>query len=144
MPTWLLYAFLSAACAGLVPIFGKLGMAKVDSTLATGIRSVFMTAALTAVVFFTKAYARTEGITAKSLLMILLSGLAGAASWLFLFRAIQMADVSKVAPIDKLSMPLGIVLAVVLLNERPTWVNWIGILMIAAGAYLAAHVSKAG
>jgi transporter family protein len=143
MPTWLLYASLSAACAALIPIFGKLGMSEVNSTLATGIRSVFMTAALAAVVLFTKTYAKTEGLSAKSLSMICLAGLAGAASWLFYFRAIQIADVSKVAPIDKLSMPLGILLAVLLLGERPTWINWVGILLIAAGAYLAAWTTKA-
>jgi transporter family protein len=143
MPTWLLYASLSAACAALIPIFGKLGMSEVNSTLATGIRSVFMTAALAAVVLFTKTYAKTEGLSAKSLSMICLAGLAGAASWLFYFRAIQIVDVSKVAPIDKLSMPLGILLAVLLLGERPTWINWVGILLIAAGAYLAAWTTKA-
>jgi transporter family protein len=58
-------------------------------------------------------------------------------SWIFVFRAIQLADVSKVAPIDKLSMPLGILLAVLMLHERPSWINWVGIALITGGAYLA-------
>jgi transporter family protein len=70
--------------------------------------------------------------------MIVLSGAAGAASWLFYFRAVQLGDVSKVAPIDKLSMPLAIILAAVVLGERPTLVNWLGVGLIVAGAYFAA------
>jgi transporter family protein len=73
----------------------------------------------------------------KAYTSILLCGVAGGLSWIFAFRAIALADVSKVAPIDKLSLPLGIVLAVVILGERPTGINWIGIAMIAVGAYLA-------
>ena len=69
--------------------------------------------------------------------MIVLSGVAGGLSWIFVFRAIALADVSKVAPIDKLSLPLGILLAVIVLRERPTLINWLGIVMITAGAYLA-------
>ncbi|MBC8104948.1 MAG: EamA family transporter, partial [Anaerolineae bacterium] len=75
----------------------------------------------------------------KAITFIVLSGVAGGLSWIFMFRALQKADVSQVGPIDKLSMPLAIGLAVVLLHERPTGVNWIGIAMIVAGVYLAAH-----
>jgi len=70
--------------------------------------------------------------------MIVLSGAAGAASWLFYFRAVQLGDVSKVAPIDKLSMPIAIILAALLLGERPTLVNWLGVGLIVVGAYFAA------
>jgi transporter family protein len=72
------------------------------------------------------------------LVAIILSGVAGAVSWLFYFRAIQLGRVSQVAPIDKLSMPFAVVLAVILLGDRPTLVNWLGIALIGAGAYLAA------
>ena len=69
--------------------------------------------------------------------MVVASGIAGGLSWIFAFRAIQIADVSKVAPIDKLSLPLGILFAVAILGERPTLVNWIGIALVVVGAYLA-------
>ena len=72
-----------------------------------------------------------------------LTGVCGGLSWIFVFRAIQLADVSKVAPIDKLSMPLAIVLAVVILGERPTTVNWLGVALIVAGAYLATIPARA-
>jgi transporter family protein len=73
----------------------------------------------------------------KAIVSIVLTGVCGGLSWIFVFRAIQLADVSKVAPIDKLSMPLGIVLAVVFLQERPSAINWLGIVLITGGAYLA-------
>jgi transporter family protein len=73
----------------------------------------------------------------KAIASIILTGVCGGLSWIFVFRAIHLADVSKVAPIDKLSMPLGIVLAVIFLRERPSAINWFGIALIAGGAYLA-------
>ena len=72
-----------------------------------------------------------------ALTMVVTSGVAGGLSWIFAFRALRLADVSQVAPIDKLPMPLGVLIAVILLGERPTIVNWVGILLIAAGAFLA-------
>ena len=70
--------------------------------------------------------------------MIVLSGVAGAVSWLFYFRAIQIGQVSQVAPIDKLSMPFAVVLAVLILRDRPSVWNWLGVLLIVGGGYLAA------
>ena len=139
---WLVYALLSAASAALVGIFAKLGMKEVDSTLATAVRSVVMTAFLLAVCTATGLWSQVRTIHARAAVMIDLSGVAGAVSWLFYFKAIQVGGVSKVAPIDKLSMPLAILLAVLLLGERPTWVNWAGIALIAGGAYLAAMPGK--
>jgi len=74
-----------------------------------------------------------------ALAMVIASGVAGGLSWIFAFRALRLADASQVAPIDKLSMPLGVLLAVLILRERPTAVNWSGIVLIAVGAYLAAR-----
>jgi bacterial/archaeal transporter family protein len=74
---------------------------------------------------------------AKAITSIILTGVCGGLSWIFVFRAIQLADVSKVAPIDKLSMPLGILLAVIVLHERVNAWNWLGIALIVGGAYLA-------
>ena len=136
---WLAYAVLSAVAAAFVGIFAKVGMPKdVDATLATAVRSVIMTVLLVVVCSVTRAWQGAGALRGRAGLMVVLSGVAGAVSWLFYFRAIQVGTVSQVAPIDKLSMPLAVLLAVVLLGERPTGVNWVGIALIAGGAYLAA------
>jgi transporter family protein len=136
---WWLYALLGALCAALVSIFGKIGMRDVNSDLATAVRSVVQASFVVAFASIAGVMSHLRGIGAKAWTMIALSGVAGGLSWIFMFRALQKADVSLVGPIDKLSMPLAIVLAVVLLHERPTWVNWTGIILIACGVYLAAH-----
>jgi transporter family protein len=92
---------------------------------------------------FTGVFARLPELKGRAVWMIVLSGAAGAASWLFYFHAVKLGDVSKVAPIDKLSMPLAIILAVFILGERPTTVNWVGVALIVAGAYLAAIPARA-
>ncbi len=135
---WLLYALLSAGCAAFVGIFGKMGMAGIDSNLATAVRSVVMTIFLVAICATTGIVGKLNTLHPKALMMIILSGVAGAASWLFYFKPLQVGTVAQVAPIDKLSMPLAILLAVVILGDRPTAMNWAGILLIAGGAYLAA------
>ena len=138
LPLWLIYALLSALAASFVAIFGKVGMKQVDSNLATTIRSVVMTLFLLAVCTALGLWSRLHTVSSKALTMIVLSGVAGAVSWLFYFKAIQVGTVSQVAPIDKLSMPLAVLLAVLLLGDRPTGTNWAGIGLIAVGAYLAA------
>lgn len=134
---WLLYALLSAAAASLVGIFGKVGMKDVDSNLATTIRSVVMTVFLVGVCSALGVWSKVSTLGGRAIGMIVLSGLAGALSWLFYFKAIQAGTVAQVAPIDKLSMPLAVVLAVLILGERPSGLNWFGISLIAFGAYLA-------
>jgi transporter family protein len=136
---WWLYALLGAFCAALVSIFGKIGMKGVDSDLATAIRSVVQAGFVVAFALIVGVMSNLRAVHGRALTMITLSGVAGGLSWIFMFRALQKADVSQVGPIDKLSMPLAIILAVVLLHERPTSVNWIGIVMIVAGVYLAAR-----
>ena len=137
--SWLLYALLSALCASLVAVFGKAGMKHIDSNLATTIRSIVMTLFLLAVCSALRLWSKLPTLDRKSLAMIVLSGLAGALSWLFYFKAIQIGQVSQVAPIDKLSMPLAVLLAIIIFpTDRPTSVNWLGIALIATGGYLAA------
>ena len=136
---WLLYALLSAVAAALVAIFAKVGMKDVDPTLATATRSVIMTMFLLAVSTFTGVWRQLPSLHGKAVAMIALSGIAGAVSWLFYFKAVQAGEVSKVAPIDKLSMPLTVVLAVFVLGERPGTANWVGVGLIVAGSYLAAR-----
>jgi transporter family protein len=138
MPLWLIYAICSAVAAAFVGIFGKMGMAKIDSSLATIVRSIAMTTFLLVVGVSMRLWPKLPTLTGKALVAIVLSGVAGAVSWLFYFKAIQLGTVSRVAPIDKLSMPFAVILAVVLLGDRPSGWNWMGIGLIVAGAYLAA------
>jgi transporter family protein len=135
---WLVYALLSALAAAFVGIFGKIGMSKMDSTYATAVRSVVMTLFLAGIVTAMGLWSKARELHSRAVLSIVLSGVAGAVSWLFYFKAIQVGSVSKVAPIDKLSMPLAVLLAVLILGDRPTGINWLGVGMIATGAYLAA------
>ena len=137
-PHWLVYALLSALCAALVAILGKLGLKDVDPSAATAVRSVVMTALLAVFVTVTRGWSKLPPLGSKAVLWIALSGAAGAASWLFYFNALKLADVSRVAPIDKASTPIAVVLAVVLLHERPGAINWLGIALMLVGAYLVA------
>src|SRR5688572_21312276 len=98
-----------------------------------------MTVFLLAVTTFTGVWRQLPSLHGKAVAMIALSGIAGAVSWLFYFKAVQAGEVSNVAPIDKLSMPLAVVLAVLVLGERPGMTHWVGIALIVAGAYLAAR-----
>ena len=104
---WLLYAILSALAASLVAIFAKLGMQKIDATFATAIRSIVMTVLLLAVCTASGLWSKLPELKGRPLLMIVLSGAAGAASWLFYFRAVQLGDVSKVAPINIRGLMMG-------------------------------------
>jgi transporter family protein len=101
-----------------------------------------MTILLLGVCQFTGVWSKVNSLGGKAIGMIVLSGLAGALSWLFYFRAIQVATVAQVAPIDKLSMPIAVILAVMFLGDRPSTMNWIGIALIAGGAVLAALPAK--
>lgn len=140
MSSWLVYALLSAFMASLVAIFGKIGLQNLDANTATAIRSVIMAIFLVAVVVVQGKFNFVSDIFAdrKALLFIILSGLAGALSWLFYFMAIKEGDVSKVAPIDKLSVVFTVVFAVILFGEKLSFVATIGVTLIAAGGLLIA------
>lgn len=135
---WLVYALISAVAASFVGIFGKLGMSHIDSTVATAVRSVVMTVFLVGLVSVAGLWSGVRLITGWPLVWVVGSGLAGAISWLFYFKAIQAGGVAKVAPIDKLSMPLAVLLAVLLLHEKFSWPNWLGVGLIVLGAALTA------
>src|ERR1700754_2550639 len=108
---WLVYALLSAFFAGLVAIFGKLGVRDVDSTLATTVRAIIMALGLSLLVAVRGNFGEVKNIDAKGWLFIVLAGAAGAASWLCYFRALQLGNAVQVAPIDKLSIVITILLA---------------------------------
>lgn len=140
MSGWLIYALLSALMASLVAIFGKMGLQNLDANTATAIRGVIMALFLVGVVVLQGKINLVGEILAnkKALLFIVLSGLAGALSWLFYFMAIKNGDVSKVAPIDKLSVVFAVILAVIIFGEKISLVGTIGVLLIAAGSLLVA------
>lgn len=133
---WLAYALLSALFAGLVGIFGKIGMRDIDSTLATAVRSVIMAASLCLLVLFRTDLNQMREISSKAWIFITLAGLAGAASWLCYFRALQIGDAVQVAPIDKLSVVVTVFLAVLLLGENLTWGIFFGAVLVVIGSLL--------
>lgn len=133
-----MFAVLAAVTAALVGIFAKLGMKDIPPILATAFRSVVMMIFCVIVALASGMATKLHTLHRKALLMIVLSGLAGAASWMFGFIAYDKIGVSKTAPIDKLSVPLAVMLAFVFLNERPSAVNWVGVGLICVGAYCAA------
>jgi transporter family protein len=138
---WLIYALISAVSASFVAIFGKVGLSGnsgIDSTVATTIRSLVMTSFLIGILVISGLSAKVLNVRGWPLFWIGASGIAGAVSWLFYFKAIQIGSISKIAPIDKLSMPLAVFLAVIILNEKYSKVNWLGLLLIVIGAFLAA------
>ncbi len=140
MSTWLIYALLSALTASLVAIFGKIGLQHLDANSATAIRSVVMAVFLVGVVLAQGKMNLVSEILAdkKALGFIILSGVAGALSWLFYFMAIKFGKVSQVAPIDKLSVVFAVVVAVILFGEKVSLVAGLGVALIVAGALMVA------
>jgi len=134
--SWLIYAFVSAGAAALTAILAKVGIEGVPSTLATSIRTVIIAIFAWAITIGLKEHQALSSVSRRSLLFLVLSGLATGVSWLAYFRALQMAPASRVAPIDKLSLPLTIVLAMVFLGESITWRVGIGVVLMTAGAIL--------
>ncbi len=133
---WILFAFASALFAGLTAILAKCGVRRTDSTVATAIRTVIVLAFSWGMVFLTGAQSGLRGIEGRTLLFLLLSGLATGASWLCYFRALQLGDVNKVTPVDKSSTVLTILLAFTLLREPISVCKALGILLVGAGTWL--------
>lgn len=130
---WWLFALLSAVLAALTSILAKVGIENVDSTLATAIRTVAVVGMSWLMVFITNTQSGISSISKKSWIFLILSGLATGASWLCYYKAIQMGDVSKVVPIDKLSVLFTLVLAFVFLHEEFNTKSLIGSILITAG-----------
>jgi transporter family protein len=138
--SWLGYALLSAVFAGLVAIFGKIGVRDVDSTLATMARSVVMALALTLLVLARRDVVESlRHVSTRAWAFILLAGLAGAASWLCYFRALQIGPASRVAPIDRLSAVITVVCAALFLGEKLTAGVAAGVVLTVVGAILIAR-----
>jgi transporter family protein len=137
--TWLYYALGSAIFAAAINVLAKFGMKDVDKDFATAVRSVVQAIVVVGFASVVGVMKNFGQLHAKAMLSITATGICGALSWICVFRALQVAEASKVGPIDKLSMPLGIVLAVIFLHERPSGLNWSGVILMAVGAYFAGH-----
>lgn len=130
---WFFMALLSAVFAALTSILAKVGIEGVNSTLATAIRTVVVLAMSWGMVFLTRTQGGIAGISRRSWLFLILSGLATGASWLCYYRALQLGEASKVVPVDKLSVAITLILAFVVLHEELTAKAVIGAVLITAG-----------
>ncbi|AGK56371.1 hypothetical protein HYPDE_23423 [Hyphomicrobium denitrificans 1NES1] len=135
---WLVWALLSATFAALTAIFAKIGVANVNSDLATFIRTVVIMAALGIVLLARGLLQQIGNISLHTYIFLVLSGLATGASWFCYFRALQIGDAAVVAPIDKLGVVLVAIFGVTFLGESLSLVNWFGIAMMASGAIFVA------
>jgi transporter family protein len=136
--TWLPWALMSAAFAALTAIFAKIGVQDIDSTAATFIRTVIIAVILGAIVMAREVMPLLNGISARTYFFLGLSALATGASWVCYFRALQLGDAARVAPIDKFSVILVAVFGAFLLGEHLSGINWFGIVLTAAGLILVA------
>lgn len=130
---WFMFALLSAVFAALTSILAKIGIDGVNSNLATAIRTVVVVVMAWGMVFLTNTQGGISGISKKSWLFLILSGLATGASWLCYYRALQIGEASKVVPIDKLSTVITLALAFVFLHEPFTTKSLIGCILIGLG-----------
>jgi transporter family protein len=135
---WLTWALLSALFAGLTAILAKVGVQDIDSNLATAIRTVVILVFAWAIAL-ARSTQPLSAVTPRTWLVLGLSGLATGASWLCYFRALQLGEASRVAPVDKLSVVVAIVLAALFLGERLTWQHWVGGALIVTGAMVLAR-----
>jgi transporter family protein len=132
--SWIILAILSAVFAALVAIFGKVGIASLDTTLATTVRSVVMAVFLVATSLILGKAKLLATIHPRALLFIVLAGIAGALSWLFYFFSLKNGPAPGVAALDRLSVVFVLILALIFLGEHLTWKTGVGALLITAGA----------
>jgi transporter family protein len=140
MQTWILYALGAAAAAALTGIFAKIGTEGIDSTMATAVRAIVGAFYLTLVATALGKWPHLKNLNLKATAMFILAGLAGSTSWLLQYKAYAIGGpVSKMAAIDKLSVPMAVILAVIFLRERLFPINWAGVILVVIGAYLVAY-----
>jgi bacterial/archaeal transporter family protein len=135
---WICWALLSAFFAGITAILAKLGVAGVDSHLATAVRTTVVLVFTWAIAVATNPVASLRQLTNRTLTFLVLSGLATGLSWLCYFRALQLGQASRVAPVDKLSVVFAIALAAMVLGEQITWQHYLDGALIVAGAVILA------
>lgn len=130
---WFLFAFLSAIFAALTSILSKIGIDGVNSNLATAIRTVVVVVMAWAMVFIANVQGGVSDVSRKSWIFLILSGLATGASWLCYYKALQIGEVSKVVPIDKLSVVITLILSFIFLHEQFTAKSLLGCILIGIG-----------
>ena len=130
---WWIYALLSAFFAALTAIFAKVGLENVNSNLATAIRTIVVVVLIWLIVFFRNEYKGIGELSQRNWIFLGISGLATGLSWIFYFKALQKGEVTKVAGVDKLSLALTIILAILFLGETLTWKTAVGAVLIIAG-----------
>ena len=130
---WWIYALLSALFAALTAIFAKVGIKGVDTDLATAIRTVIILVLAWAIAIFRGGIHSMAALSKQNLLFLVLSGVATGLSWIFYFKALQLGKVSQVAPVDKMSVAIAIILAVVFLGESLSMKSALGALLIIGG-----------
>ncbi|WP_374600098.1 EamA family transporter [Niveibacterium sp.] len=135
---WFFWALLSAGFAALTAIFAKLGIRGVDSDFATLLRTIVIVFVLAAFVGYAGKWSDPRALSWKTLLFLTLSALATGASWVCYFRALQIGEASKVAPVDKFSLVLVALFAFAFLGERPSLREWFGIGLVACGVLVLA------
>lgn len=133
---WFVYALLSAFFAALTSIFAKVGLRDIDSTLAVAIRTIVVLIMAWAIVFATGRQSGLANLATKSIIFLVLSGIATGLSWIFYYRALQIGEVSKVMPVDKFSLVIGMVLAFIVLGETVTIKTIIGGVLITIGTFV--------
>ncbi len=138
--SWAIYAVLSAFFASLVAIFGKIGIKGVDSNLAVALRTVVIVLFAWGIVLIQGNWAEMFKISRFSYIFIFLSAIATGLSWMFYYKALQLGEVSRVAPIDKISIALTIILAFVFLAEKPTLGNVLGGSLVTIGVLVTVFV----
>ncbi|WP_410478427.1 EamA family transporter [Pedobacter nyackensis] len=133
---WWIYALLSAFFAAVTAVLAKIGIKGIDANLATAIRTVVILLLAWAIVFFRNDQQGISGLTRQNWIFLVLSGLATGLSWIFYFKALQLGKVSQVAPVDKASVAIAILLSVIFLGEPLTIKTAIAVLMIIAGTII--------
>lgn len=131
---WKIYALLSALFAALTAIFAKVGVKDINSDLATAIRTTIILMLTWGIVIFSSHFNEMKDVSRNTWFFLIISGLSTGLSWLFYFKAIQLGNVSRVAPIDKLSVVITMLLAFLFLHEQPSFKVILGALLIAAGS----------
>src|ERR1700682_138477 len=135
---WFIWALLSAFFAGLTAVLAKVGVQEINSNLATAIRTIVILIFAWSVAMVTTTE-RISSIGKRTWIFLILSGIATGLSWLCYFRALQLGEASRVAPVDKLSVVVAIALAAIFLHEHLTWHHWAGGLLILTGAVVLSY-----
>jgi transporter family protein len=136
--SWIIWALMSAVFAALTAIFAKVGVENINSDLATFIRTIVILIVLGGILLVRGLFQPITSISGRTYLFLALSGLATGASWVCYFRALQIGDAARVAPVDKLSVVLVAIFGASFLGEQLAFHNWLGVILIAAGVVMLA------